>query len=48
VVTRTDMTLASVEETMKAPPGEDFGNDRVLAIQQTTGQFVADMSAKDP
>ena len=48
VVTRTDMTLASVEETMKAPPGEDFGNDRVLAIQQTTGHFVADMSAKDP
>jgi len=48
VVTRTDMTLAAVEETMKVPAGEDFGDERVRAINQTTGQFVADMSAKDP
>ena len=48
VVTRADMTLASVEETMKAPEGENFGVERVMAIKQTTGQFVTDMSSKEP
>ncbi len=47
VVTRTDMTLAAVEETMETPTGGDFGPEQVLAVKQTTGQFVADMSAKD-
>ena len=48
VVTRADLTLAAVEETMKTPEGENSGAERVLAIKQTTAQFVADMSAKDP
>lgn len=48
VVTRTDTTLAAIGEKMNVPAGETFGAERVLAIRQTTGQFVADMSAKDP
>lgn len=47
-VDRTDATLAAVEKSMEVPAGEDFGKARVLAIKQTTGQFLAEMSAKDP
>jgi hypothetical protein len=48
VVTRTDMTLAAVEEIMKAPADGSFDAERVAAIQETTGQLVSDMSSKDP
>ena len=44
---RTEATLAAVEEQMTVPDGENFGPDRVLAIKQTTGTFVAEMAAKE-
>jgi len=44
---RAEATLAAVEEQMTVPEGENFGPDRVVAIKQMTGTFVADMAAKE-
>ena len=47
-LTKTDMTLMAVEETMDVPDGEDFGSKQVSVIREATAQFLAEMSAKEP
>jgi hypothetical protein len=47
VVQRTETTLAAVEEQMTVPEEEKLSPERVLAIKQTAGTFVADMAAKE-
>lgn len=46
-VQRADSTLAAVEEQMSVPDGEAFTSERVLAIKQNTGTFIAEISAKE-
>lgn len=48
VITRTDMTLAAVEEMMTPPGSEPFGEPRVTSIRDTTSQLVSDMISKEP
>lgn len=48
VVTRTDMTLAAVEDNMTVPADGEFDAARVESIHKTTAQFIADMSAREP
>jgi len=47
-VIQTDLTLASLAETMKGENSAEFGAKRVLAVKETTGQFIAGMAAKEP
>ena len=47
VVQRTETTLVAVEEQMTVPEEEKLSPERVLAIKQTAGTFVADMAAKE-
>jgi hypothetical protein len=47
VVQRTETTLAAVEEQITVPEAEKLSPERVLAIKQTAGTFVADMAAKE-
>lgn len=46
-VQRADATLAAVQEQMTVPAAETFGPERVLAIKQSTGTFIAEISAKE-
>lgn len=46
-VQRTDSALAAVGEQMSVPTGETFAPERVLAIKQNTGTFIAEISAKE-
>ena len=47
-VIQTDLTLASLEETMQGETAAEFGEKRVLAVKETTAQFIAAMAAKEP
>jgi hypothetical protein len=47
VVQLTATALAVVEEQMTLPDGENFTAERVLAIKETAGTFVAEMAAKE-
>ena len=46
-VQRAESTLTAVEEQMSVPTGETFAPERVLAIKQNTGTFIAEISAKE-
>lgn len=47
-VRQTDLTLASLEETMQGEDSGEFGEKRVLAVKEATAQFIAAMAAKEP
>ena len=47
-VIQTDLTLASLEETIQGEAAAEFGEKRVLAVKETTAQFIAAMAAKEP
>jgi hypothetical protein len=48
VVSSLDATLAAVAGSMDVPAGETFGEQRVLAIKNVTGQFTAEIASKQP
>lgn len=48
VITRTDMTLAAVEDMMAPAKDKPFGVENVRSIQDTTSQLVSDMNSKQP
>jgi hypothetical protein len=47
-VIQTDQALASLEQTMQGMEPAEFGEKRVLAVKETTTQFIAAMAAKEP
>ena len=47
-VIQTDLALASLEQTMQGMEPAEFSEKRVLAVKETTAQFIAAMAAKEP